>query len=67
MTRLKAVVVAASLGAFSGGAFTIQELRAEGAPTSGDGPQFICLAHPLRPWECAPTWMHNCWCTVNQT
>lgn len=67
MNRLKAITLSAALGVLSGGAFGIQEVRAETAPMNEDGPKFVCLAHPVRPYECAPTWMHNCWCTVGQT
>jgi hypothetical protein len=66
MSRITVIVLSMSLGLASGVAVGVQELRAASAPLE-DGPQYVCLHHPANPEECAPTWMHTCWCTVKAT
>jgi hypothetical protein len=31
------------------------------AQTNPGDPEYKCLQHPVT-GECAPTWIHNCWC-----
>lgn len=60
MQALRNIALTVAAGILAGGVFEVQPLRAS-APLA-DGPGWYCLQHPAT-GECAPTWIHTCWCT----